>query len=148
MSHVVSIACELTDLDAIKAVCRELGLTFKENQKTYQWWGYFEGDYPIPAGFTKEDLGHCEHAIGIPGTEWEVGLARKAGAKGLTLLFDFYGHRGEPILKALGGEKAPEFLKRYAACKTELACQKAGYKTSRVYGKTAIKVVAYASRSY
>jgi hypothetical protein len=148
MSHVVSIACELTDLDAIKAVCKELGLTFKENQKTYQWWGYSAGDYPLPEGFTKEDLGHCEHAIGIPGTNWEVGLARPKGQTGLRLLFDFFGSEGRPILDALGGEKATEFLKRYAACKTELACARAGYKTSRVYGKNSIKVVAYATRTY
>jgi len=148
MSHVVSIACELTDLDAIKAVCRELGLTFKENQKTYQWWGYSAGDYPLPEGFTVDDLGKCEHAIGIPGTTWEIGLARPRNGKGLRLLFDFFGSQGQPILNAVGGEKATEFLKRYAACKTELACQKSGYKTSRVYGKTSIKVIAYASKRY
>ena len=148
MSHVVSIACELTDLEAVKATCKELGLTFKENQKQYAWWGFSVGDYPLPAGFTKDDLGHCEHAIGVPGTNWEIGLARAKGAKGFTLLFDFFGSDGAPILKALGGEKAPEFLKRYTANKTELACMKAGYKTSRVYGKDSIKVVAYAGKTY
>ena len=57
MSHVTVIAVELKDLDALKAVCAALGLEFRENQKTYRWYGRHVGDFPIPEGLTKADLG-------------------------------------------------------------------------------------------
>ena len=132
MSHIVSIATVLKDLDAVKATCLELGLTFKQDQHTYQWWGTSVGDYPLPTGFTKQDLGKCDHAIGIPGTTWEVGVVRRRKAdgtldEGYTLLFDFYGHQGQPILTALGGQTADKFVQLYAVNKATLEARKRGH---------------------
>ena len=104
---------------------------FKQGQKSYSWWGYSAGDYPLPAGFTAEDLGKCEHAIGIPGTTWEVGLARPKNGKGLRMLFDFFGSQGAPILKALGGEKANKFVQLYGVAKAEIAAKKLGHTVAR-----------------
>lgn len=135
MSHVVSIAVEIgidsDSIAAVKQVCRELGLTFKEHQKTYKWWGESVGDYKIPDGFTKEDLGKCEHAIGIPGISWEVGLAKPRNGKGLRLMFDFFGYEGRPILEKLGGEKANKFVQLYGVAKAEIAARKLGHAVSR-----------------
>lgn len=143
MSHVVSITTELTDLDAIKEACRVLGLTFKAGQKTYQWWGSSVGDYPLPEGFTKEDLGKCEHAIGIPGTTWEIGLARprvapgqQAKTPGLRMLFDYFGSWGKPIVAAVGGTPngkggydnlGGKFLQEYAIAKATIEAKRRGY---------------------
>lgn len=131
MSHVVSIKALLDDVEAIAATCKELGLVFKRNQKTYAWWGRSVGDYPLPEGFTAEDLGHCDHAIGIPGTSWEVGVVRRKDGKGYTLLFDFFGSQGEPILKALGGQQANRFIQSYALNKATLTAQKKGLLVTR-----------------
>ena len=136
MSHVVQIRTVLKDIEAVKLVCAELGLTFRENQNTYAWWGTSVGDYPLPTGFAAKDLGHCEHAIGVPGTPWEIGVVRcrnKDGslAEGYTLLFDFYGDRGAPIAKALGGTDAKLFVQRYGACKATLEARRKGYLVQR-----------------
>ena len=154
MSHIVSIKTQLTDLDAIKAAARELGLTFVEHQRTYKWWGESVGDYPLPQGFKKEDLGQCEHAIKVPGTPWEIGVAHTRnpdGTKtnGYTLLCDFYGHRGLPIAKALGGtfiqsgdfEQATgmtfnRFTQLYGVHKAMLEARKRGLMVQRNTTKT------------
>ncbi|MDE2096127.1 MAG: hypothetical protein KGL39_02705 [Patescibacteria group bacterium] len=86
----------------------------------------------MPSGFKKEDMGKCEHAIGVPGTDWEVGVARRRKAdgtpdEGWTLLFDFFGSRGQPILDALGGQKAGRFVQEYAAQQSVLLAQKKGH---------------------
>lgn len=141
MSHVVSIKTELTDLEAVKAACRELGLIFKPGQTTFKWWGRSEGDYPIPAGMRKADLGQCDHAIGVPGTEWEIGLVRQANGA-YKLAFDFYGHRGQPILDALGGQEAGRFLQAYGVNKTIMTARKLGHNAVRVMGKNgAVNVI-------
>ena len=132
MSHVVSIQCVISDLDAVKAVCAELGLTFKQNQKTYAWYGRHAGDYPCPDGFTVEDLGKCEHAIGVPGTAWEIGLARPRNGQGYRLLFDFYGTQGQPIKQAVGGENAQKFVQLYAVHAATKAAQRKGLTVRRV----------------
>jgi hypothetical protein len=126
MSHLVSIKAELTDLDAIKAACKDLGLTFKQGQTSYAWWGYSVGDYPLPAGFTKAMLGKCEHAIGVPGTTWEIGLAKNPNGKGWVPLFDFYGPQGQPILDAIGGQSGGKFIQAYGVNKQLAHAKKLG----------------------
>lgn len=102
MSHVVKSKLVMVNLAAIKAACAEMGLTFKEGQTKYSWYGTHVGDYPVPKGFSKTDLGKCEHAIGVPGTKWEIGLAKGKDAKGYSLVFDFWGSEGAPLAKAVG----------------------------------------------
>jgi hypothetical protein len=131
MSHIVEIKTVLHDLEAIRLTCVELGLTWK-SQRHYAWWGYSVGDYPLPQGFKKEDLGKCDHAIGIPGTTWEVGVVRRRKPdgtpdEGWTLLFDFFGSKGEPILKALGGESAPKFVQEYTVQKSAIEARRRGH---------------------
>jgi hypothetical protein len=133
MSHVVAIQTELTDLQAIAATCRELGLTLKLGQKTFQWWGRSVGDYPLPEGQTKESLGQCDHAIGVPGTTWEIGLVKSGN--GYKLCFDFFGHKGRPILEAIGGEKGGKFLQAYGLNKATIEARRLGHNVSRVPGK-------------
>lgn len=141
MSHVVSIKTELNDLAAIQAACVELGLTFKANQKTFQWWGRSEGDYPLPTGVTKDQLGQCDHAIGVPGTTWEIGLVRQPNGA-YKLCFDFFGHRGQPILDAIGGQGGGKFLQAYGVNKAIMAARKMGCNAVRVAGKNgAVNVV-------
>lgn len=85
MSHIATVECEIKDLDALERACVRLGLELRRNQKTYRWFGVSVGDEPLPEGLTAADLGHCEHAIGIPGDHeqdesrrpYEVGVCRR-----------------------------------------------------------------------
>lgn len=153
MSHLVKIKTVLTDMEAVKETCRELGLTFKEGQRTYKWWGRSVGDYPMPQGVTKDDLGKCDHAIGIPGTDWEVGVFRLAaltprGKPTYTLLFDFYGSNGAPILKALGGQEGKRFSQIYTVNKATLEARAKGHQVVREVQPTGkIKLKVYGGRS-
>ncbi|MBL8793148.1 MAG: DUF1257 domain-containing protein [Planctomycetia bacterium] len=132
MSHVVSISVEIRDLQALQKACQRLGWTFRQGQQTYQWFGRWMDDSPIPAHlFTPERtaalqampreeriaamnefLGHCNHAIAIPGCHYEVGL--KHYGDHYKLVWDFWegqmnqamGTGGGPLLQAYAVEKA------------------------------------------
>lgn len=150
MSHVVSIKTQLLDLNAIEAATKACGCELVRGQTTYKWWGSSMGDYPLPQGFKAEDLGKCDHAIKVPGTTWEVGVARARNADGslapgYTLLCDFFGSQGLPIAKALGGtfsnpgtgaERANSmtfnrFLQEYGVAKATAEAKRMGYTVQR-----------------
>ncbi len=123
MSHVSAIELEIKDLDALKAVCDRLGFTFVEGQTSYKWWGHWVGDYPLPQGFTKEDLGKCSHAIRVPGATYEIGVVNKNGKT--TLLWDFYHTGGLETKIGKGGGKLKQ---AYAVEAAKRAAKKAGYR--------------------
>lgn len=142
MSHVAKIQLQITDLDALDAACRELGLTLTRDQRTYKWFGRHVGDYPLPEGFTQHDLGHCEHAIKVPGTSWEIGVARARGHSHYTLLFDFYGSLGQPISKAIGGNEGTKLKRAYATHAAIQQAKKQGWTYTRrdLNGKTKLTI--------
>lgn len=108
MSHVAQCKVEITDLKSLKKAAEALGFEWREGQKTYQWFGRHVGDYPMPEGFTAADLGKCDHAIHIPGVDYEIGVVKRG--KRYHVLFDFWDRK---LLKAVGGETAPKLAQRY-----------------------------------
>jgi hypothetical protein len=95
MSHVATIDLEIKDLEALERACKNLGLELVKDQATYKWYGRHIGDYPVPEGFSVQDLGKCEHAIRVKGnpTAYEIGVTkRRDGKPGYTLLWDFWQH--------------------------------------------------------
>jgi hypothetical protein len=117
MSHVERVNVVITDLKALEAACKRLGVEFAEGKKTYNWFETSVGDYKLPDGFAASDLGKCAHAIKVPGVTYEVGVvpARNPDgtpAKGFTLLYDFWGvggkrrqggvHDGQQLKKKFG----------------------------------------------
>ena len=140
MSHIEQIDVVIADLDALKAACERLGVQFLANKKTYTWFGRSVGDYKLPEGFTAEELGHCEHAIKVPGVNYEVGVVPLKGAPGkFTLLYDFWGiphsksspHDGHKLkqkfgdgLKKLIDAFSVEALKRKARAKGYMCQEK------------------------
>ena len=139
MSHVVDIATTIHDLDCLRLACKELKISFKENQKKYKWWGKHEGDYALPAGFQESDLGKCEHAISVPGTAWEIGVVQARNPDGtpkdgFTFIYDFYGDDGRQLHK-YSGKGCGLILQRYALLKAEKESKAKGLTTSRVYPK-------------
>lgn len=129
MSHVATVDIEIKDLAALKAACKRIGLEWREGKQTYKWYGYHVGDYPLPAGFTKDELGKCEHAIGVPGNEraYEIGVVkRKDGKPGLSMLWDFY--QGGYGLEALAGANCNKLRQAYAVEAAKNAAKKQGFR--------------------
>ncbi|MGA2228958.1 MAG: DUF1257 domain-containing protein [Syntrophobacteraceae bacterium] len=91
MSHIAKIELEINDTDTLKLACERLGLEFIENQTTYSWYGTWLGDTPLPEGITASDLGKCNHAIRVPGAQYEIGIVKKD--RKYILLWDFW-HQG------------------------------------------------------
>lgn len=92
MSHVTKIECEIRDLKALEAACKQLGLILTKKD-TYRWFGRYMQDSPLPQGFAAKDLGKCEYAIGIPDNKnaYEVGVVkRRDGKEGYTLMYDYW----------------------------------------------------------
>lgn len=104
MSHVATIELEIKSLDALEEAAKRIGLELRRGQKTYKWWGHV-GDFPIPNGFTEEDLGKCEHALiqtkpGEHNFGYEIGVCRRRdGRDGFTLLWDFVD---DSLVKVIG----------------------------------------------
>ena len=91
MSHIAKIELEILSLEDLKSACKILGFNFIENQKTYQWYGRWVGDSPLPEGIALEDLGKCDHAIRIQDCAYEIGIVKR-GSKYI-LLWDSW-HTG------------------------------------------------------
>jgi len=145
MSHVAQIELEIRSLEALEAACKRLGLEFRRDQKTYRWWGESAGDYPLPAGYTKSELGTCQHAMGIPNDTqthkcfnsklsqnvpgaYEIGICpRKDGKPGYVLLWDFFS--GGYGLEEKVGKDCSLLKQAYA---TEVAKRKAMQQGFRV----------------
>lgn len=148
MSHIESVDVQITDLEALKAATKRLGVEFIENKRTYNWFGRSVGDYKLPAGFTADELGKCDHVVKVPGVNYEVGVVPSKVGKGYTLLYDFWGshgaHDGEKLKEKFGAKLSKlvdaysiEALKRKAAAR--------GYLTreTTVKGKTALVVTGF-----
>ena len=134
MSHVAEIEIQITDLAALAAACRRLGFVFREGQKTYKWYGRWEGDYPLPEGFSQEDLGKCDHAIQVPGADYEVGVVKARQGTGYRLLWDFWFQGG---LTERLGSKAEKLVQAYGVEKAKREARKQGfsvYETTREDG--------------
>lgn len=133
MSHVTTIALEISDLDALKAAVRELGAEFIEGKKTYEWYGSSVGDYPLPKGMTVEQLGKCDHVIKVPGVRYEIGVVRLPNGK-YTLAYDFYGsggvHDGQMLLQKFGNN-CQRLVQMYGVQKATREAQKKGHRVTR-----------------
>lgn len=111
MSHVATIDLEVKDLDALEQAAKRLGMVFHRGKPDYRWWGRHEGDFPLPAGFSEDDLGKCEHVLAHPNAEYEIGIVRRRdGRPGFTLLWDFIDHN---LVKVVGHE-ARHLKREYA----------------------------------
>jgi hypothetical protein len=109
MSHIQTIEVEITDLQALKSACKRLNLEWKQDQKTFKWWG-------------KEDS-KCDHAISVPGATYEIGVLKNVGMKGFTLQVDYYDGKVTEKIGQLGGL----FKQAYALEKAKLEAIKKGY---------------------
>ena len=155
MSHVAVVAVKIKDLKSLAKACQNLGLEFRENQKTYKWFGRHVGDYPRPKGFTAADDGKCDHAISVPGNTnaYEVGVCKSRdpadGKDTHQLLWDFYA--GGHGLQAKVGNNCDALVHEYTkeVTRKQLAqlAKAKGYTMAEDYndqtGETTIKLRRY-----
>ncbi|SRR6266566_5026868 len=93
MSHIVKEKLRIFNLDALAQACKNLGVELRMGQKTHKWYGQWMGDYPLPEGYTTDDLGKCDHAIRVPGNPqaYEIGVVQQRDAQGgYALMYDFW----------------------------------------------------------
>ncbi len=135
MSHVARIELEINDLDTLRAACKRLGLEFVQDQKTYAWWGTHVGDYPLPEGFTAEDLGKCHHAIKVPGAKYELGVVERNGK--YTLLWDFYSSGG---LEQVLGKGAGRLRQAYAVERVRREAIRKSYRITETTSRQSIRL--------
>jgi hypothetical protein len=121
VSHISKVEIEVRDLAAVEAMCKELGWTFMRGQTHYRWYGRFVYDTPLPEGLKVEDLGHCTHAIKVPGCNYEVGLVQTQ--TGYRVIFDYYEGA---LTRALGGREAPLLKREYAIAAVKQQARKMG----------------------
>lgn len=148
MSHVATIDIEIRDLPALEQACKRLGLELMRDQKIYRWYGTHVGDYPIPEGFTKDDLGKCEHAIRIAGltdsaragsglkeAPYEIGvIGRRDGKPGYTLLYDFFAG-GMGMEKHVGDNECSKLKQAYAIAIATRTAMQQGFRVQEIAGQ-------------
>lgn len=138
MSHVSVVKVVVRNVDALEAACADLGLEFVRDQKTYGWYGRSVGDHlaeddAVRLGVPVDQLGKCEHAIKVPGTEYEIGVAMVNGVG--RLLFDSWGP-GQKIVEACG-PKLEKLSQAYAVRAAQAAMrtlENKGFRPVRVVG--------------
>jgi len=137
VSHVSKIEIEITDLHCLKMACQRLGLEFRENQRSYVWYGRLVNpqNTPLPEGITEQDLGKCHHAIHIPNASYEIGIVQQ-GHKFL-LLADFWDTR----LKNVIGDGGGRLKQAYAVERTIAEAKKRCYKVVEQTTANSIRLI-------
>ncbi|MBW1781264.1 MAG: DUF1257 domain-containing protein [Deltaproteobacteria bacterium] len=106
MSHISKIELEVKDLSILSQACTRLGLHLIRDQKSFRWYG---------------KASTCDHAIQVPGANYEIGVTKKEGLYELNC--DYYDHNLEKVIGPEGG-----LLKQaYAVMKTRIEARKKGY---------------------
>jgi hypothetical protein len=138
MSHIATIKTEIKDLEAVKLACKELGLEFRENQKTCAF-------YP-ESGTPQQHP--CDHAIKLPEGDFPMELGLVKTANGYDLVGDellkISEEDGEHnggfwVPKIFGMETNPlgtnysKLLQLYAVNKATIESKKRGYLVKRQY---------------
>lgn len=140
MSHITKIEIEVTDLSVLKVACKRLGLNFVEGQKTYVWYGRMIGGGALPEGLTEEDLGHCDHAIKVPGASYEIGI--RSNNKNHRLLWDNWEAGG---LEKVIGENAGLLKQAYGIEKAKKEARRKGYKFREITGQNGLLTLKLAA---
>ena len=136
MSHVANVEVEINDLTALKTACGKLGLEFVQGQTTYKWFDRYLADsnvgrQTVRDGFRPEDFGKCEHAIRVPGSNYEVGVVKNPTGNGYRLIYDEYGSQGRAITKRLGGTQLTKLKTEYGVARATRHLRRNGYRVVR-----------------
>ena len=119
MSHISKIELEVNDLGILGQACKKLGLEFIKGQDRFKW-------------YDRES--RCDHAIKVPGADYEIGVINRSGRYELNC--DFYDRNIEKVIGNQGG-----LLKQaYAVEKTKIEARKKGYSVMERQTQTGIRL--------
>jgi len=107
MSHIARIELEVNDLSTLDRACQKMGLKLVRNQKSYKW---YYGDNT------------CDHAIVVPGANYEIGIHHKEGKYNLET--DFW----DEGIKSAIGDNGGLLKQRYAVERTKAEAVRQGYR--------------------
>lgn len=140
MSHVAMIKLRIKNLEALAKACEKIGLKLKLGKKTYRWYGQHVGDYPLPKGFTKDEMGKCDHCISVVGNNqaYEIGVCKaRDGSDGYILLWDFWSG-GYGLEKAVGKDcqnLVTEYTKEVAREEVTSLAKAQGWSSKETYNE-------------
>lgn len=115
MSHISKVACEIKDLDALRAAAEKFGAELLYGKRTFKMYGS-----PAP----------CIHAIALKGgSGYEVGLTYKTAGdeSSFELACDFY----DGNLERAFGPQLTNLRNEYLAVVAEQQLQRRGYRVRR-----------------
>lgn len=112
MSHIVEIACEVKNLDALATAAAELGGELRQGQTKFR---YYSGDEA------------CSHAIHFPNATYEIGVIERGDGQGYTLKTDWYDGR----LRAICGQEGSKLIDHYAAAEVEQYYNEQGFSVTK-----------------
>jgi hypothetical protein len=124
MSHVSTVQVQIKDLECLAKAAERCGLEFKQDQKSFRWFGRWMDDYSDAGvkalGIDPKTYGQCEHALSVKDSDdaYEVGIVRNPKGEGYILLFDFWnGGHGlmQHISEKADGVDANKLKQFYAA---------------------------------
>lgn len=89
--------------------------------KTFQWYGRWVGDTPLPKELTLVDLKEVDYEIKVPKAQYSIGVKIKDGK--VHLLYDFW-KGGFGLEQALGGSSCGKLKQHYNMAEALLAAKK------------------------
>ena len=120
MSHISTVDTQITDLDALEAACKELGLELRREQKQHKTYG--------------DQKNQCDAAIILPGNAraYEIGLVLGEDGKTYEIKHDEWQGAGGMVQAA--GRGAKKLLVEYGRARTKQIAQQKGwsYREERV----------------
>lgn len=154
MSHVAQYETVpgkplITDLDACALAAKNLGCEARMDAN-YKWFGRHVGDYPLPGGWKKEDMGRNAVMVIRPTEEtckklginsssvYELGIVPDKNNPGCYVpMYDFFA-KGQGLDKVIGDpifekgnrsickQVAPTFIQHYRMCCDALTAKEQG----------------------
>ena len=120
MSHISKIELEVNDLNALDRACKRLGLELVKDQQSFRWFG--------------NNPGICNHAIKVPGAEYEIGITSVNGI--YELQCDYYDRNIGKVI----GNKGGVLKQAYAVEKVKSEARRKGYAVLEKQTDTGIRL--------
>ena len=130
MSHIAELKLAVRNLGCLGTAGAARGLVLVK-KPTYRWYETWVGDYPLPEGIKREDLGKCDYALSIPGNSqaYEVGVKLMPDGT-YKLLWDFW--KGGYGLEQAIGKDGCKLISEYEAAVYREQAVSQGYEISEI----------------
>lgn len=138
MSHVKTLDL-IAELDTFKVYAILEGGEFLQASH-YNWYERHVGDYPLPQGVKREDLGKCLYKIRFPGVKYEIGIIRNPNGPGYVAIYDFYDKKLSDIV---GGEKSLKMKEKLVKIQATQAAVKNKLKWKEINTENEVRIRTY-----